>query len=63
MEILKIKIHGRLVDTAPKKRGIYMSTFEINRDTEKVYAIKIWGGQCLWFATREERDAAYLMLQ
>ena len=53
---------GQLIPP-PKKRGIYMSTFEINRDTEKVYAIKMWGGQCLWFATREERDAAYLMLQ
>ena len=40
-----------------------MSAFEIKRDTEDVYGIRLWDGQCLWFATREERDAAYLMLQ
>ena len=54
---------GGQLTPPPKKRGIYMSTFEINRDTEKVYAIKMWGGQCLWFATRKVRYTAYLMLQ
>lgn len=40
-----------------------MAAFEIKRDTEEVYGIRLWGGQCLWYKTREERDLAFLMLQ
>ena len=40
-----------------------MSTFEIKRDTEDVYGIRLWDGQCLWFSSREERDIAFLLMQ
>ena len=55
-------VGGRLVDTAQKER-YYMSTFEIKRDTEDVYGIRLWDGQCLWFNSREERDIAFLLMQ
>lgn len=40
-----------------------MSAFEIKRDTEDIYGIRLWDGQCLWFNSREERDIAFLLMQ
>ena len=59
---IKYKVWGRLVDTAQEER-YYMSAFEIKRDTEDVYGIRLWDGQCLWFNSREERDIAFLLIQ
>ena len=50
--------------TPPPEREVNnMSAFEIKRDTEDVYGIRLWDGQCLWFNSREERDIAFLLIQ
>lgn len=39
------------------------TTFEIKRETGKIYGIKTVSGSCLWFKNRDARDIAFLRMQ